>query len=259
MKATTTDAADLTYVRALVYGDSGVGKTTSLKTLSVDGVTIAVCERSVLPLRDKKYKVLHLENWEDAFKLPTAFKNPDGIQDKEIQETIAGTRLLVIDSLSAVAELCWSQILDVDRRALISARTKGKSNQVAGIYAEAAAIEDWGVYGKRMLNWITAINHLPVTVIMTALAAWAKDKQSNETLRLPNLGGQTALKSLALFDEVFLMKSVTKGEDKNIRVWQTFDDGSARAKDSSGVLDEYEEPNWMNVLRKIKGDKGSKK
>lgn len=259
MKATTTDAEDLTYVRALVYGDSGVGKTTSLGTLPVEGVTIAVCERSVLPLREKSYKVLHLETWADAYALPLAFKNPDGVEDKAIQDIVKGTRLLVIDSLTAVGELCWKLILKVERPQLQADREKSQNKEKPLlVYEDLATMEDWGVYGRKMMNLITAINHLPVTVIMTALEGARKNKQGVETDRVPDIGGQTSLKCGALFDEVFNMISRTDAEGKNERVWQTFTEGLVRAKDSSGVLDPYEKPDWVAVLKKIKGDKGSK-
>jgi hypothetical protein len=203
------------------------------------------------------FDVFHLEDWSDVQALYRMYRSPESIENEAYKAVVTASPVIVIDSLSEVAELCWKQIFNVDRKALVSSRTRGKQDQPLGIYEDQATMEDWGIYGRRMMNLISAFCHLDRHVIMTALSAWAKDKASNETLRLPNLGGQAARNCLALFDEVFYMKSQNDSEGNNQRVWQTFDDGEVLAKDSSGVLSEYEPPDWVALFKKI-DIKGSK-
>ena len=250
MKLTTTDAIEMTYLRALCYGDSGVGKTTSLRTLPRDKTLIALCERGTLPLRDYKFPVVHLETWDDVQMLYVALMG--GSKDEQLAKLVEGTTILAIDSLSEIAELCIKNILKIERPALLKERSKDKTDKPAGIYEDLMSQEDWGVYRRKMLTLISAFCHLPRHVIMTALAAWSRDKHSNDTLRLPNLGGKTALDCLAYFDQVFYMKCDATDKD-NGRVWQTFNDGDVRAKDSAGVLELYEPPDWMQVFSKIRG------
>ncbi len=253
MKLTSTDAEELRYVRALVYGETGIGKTTSLRTLVPDRTSIALCERGALPLQEMSFPVFHLEDWEDVGQLYKMFTFPERIEDEKNKAIVAQTKVLVVDSLSEVGDLCWAQILHKDRPALLKERAKGKDAKSSpeGIYADNATMEDWGVYGHKMMRLISAYCHLPLHVIFTCGADTQKDKQSNDTNRLPALGGKTARKCLALFDLVLYMKTVLDSDGKGSRVWQTYNDGFVLAKDASGKLSPEEPPNWLKLFQKL--------
>lgn len=256
MNLTSTDAKELRYIRALVYGDTGAGKTTSLNTLIPDRTAIALCERGTLPLQDKDFPVFHLENWDDVGALYKMFAYPEKMEEGPNKVIVARTTVLVIDSLSEVADLCWAQILHKDRPALMKERAdaKGKADAKTspeGIYADSATMEDWGVFGNKMMRLISAYCHLPLHVIFTCGADTQRDKQSNDTNRLPALGGKTARKCLALFDLVLYMKPGLDANNKATRVWQTVNDGFVLAKDSSGKLDPEEPANWLKLFQKL--------
>jgi len=94
MKRTTIHDAALQTLAVLVYGDSGIGKTTSLKTLissptMEDKVILAVSERSTIPLRGASFHtVLQLNKWPDVQELFTAFAAPQNLEDTELVEGI---------------------------------------------------------------------------------------------------------------------------------------------------------------------------
>lgn len=255
MKVTSTKDEALQYIHALVHGDSGVGKTTSLGTLPEDRTAIAIGERGALPLRRKDYAVLLIEDWPDAVEVVKTFQGSQEVRGHKMS-------VLAVDSLSEISEFCKRHIVQVDRRRLTADRTKGKREVPAGIYDEQLTMEDWGLYRTRMLNLISAICHLPLHTICTCLSAWTEDKIKGGVLRTPNLNGKAAQECPAYFDLVLHMESVDHpGENGpvNTRVWRTFNDGRTLAKDASGALEPFEPSNWTALFKKIlHGKKGDK-
>ena len=265
MKFTTSNAQELTKVRALVHGDSGIGKTTSLGTLPPDRTLLAIGERGAIPLRGQSFNAVQLESWGDIRELirmvQSATATEKGVLlevgDKGLDVSVVG-----VDSLSELSELCKRQIVDVDRRILISERTKGKMETPAGVYDDQMTMEDWGLYRTRMTNMVSALCHLPVHIIVTCLSQWVEDKATGAQLRTININGKFAQECPAYFDEVLHMESAKDAEGQDIRVWRTFNDGRIIAKDASGVLAPFEETledrggGWSHIIKKILNGKG---
>lgn len=253
MKMMSTSDQALTRIKALVHGDSGIGKTTSIKTLPKDRTVIACRERGMIPLRKFDYSVLTIEKWGDVRSLLGLFVDPGA--DDEAASVVKGKDILVIDSLSGVSELCIQHIIQVDRKALVSERTNKARDTPESVYADQMTMEDWGLYRTRMKNMLAAFTGLPIHVVMTALSSWATDKNQSSVYRTPALNGKLAYECPAYFDLVLHMESTGSGEDES-RVWRTFNDGETIAKDASGVLDQYEDSDWSKLFAKIlKGEK----
>ena len=258
MKLTTTKDKSLTAISALLHGDSGIGKTTSLGTLPEDRTLILVGERSIVPLRHRNFRVMRMDTWDDVRNAYAALAKPEAIEDPELKKAIEATRVVCIDSLSEVSEMCIRNIVEVDRRHLVMQRTKDKRDTPEGIYEDQMTMEDWGLYRTRMRNVVSAFCHLPINLICTVLSAWTEDKQTGRQLRTPNFSGKFAHECPAFFDLVLYMESQDV-DGKPARVWRTFNDGKIMAKDASGVLDQYEESDWTKLFTKIlaSGKKGT--
>lgn len=251
MKLSKTNDSELSRARALVYGDSGIGKTTSLKTLPVEGTTIATCERSVLPLREYGFNVFVVEEWDDVREVYKMLRQPAKVEDEAFRRVAEQTKVLAIDSLSAVSDLLKQHIIKKSRPAMLKERTKGKSDTPSGVYDDAMTQEDWGAYRTRLLNLISAFCHLPIDFIATALADVGKDLNGSPVWLLPNFPGKAGRESLQFFDQVLYMRNMPDADGKDTRVWQTACDGMVRAKDAAGVLDKFEETNWTELFAKI--------
>lgn len=252
MKVTKSSERELNYLRVLLHGDSGVGKTTSLLTLPEDKTIVCVSERSAIPLRNANYPVVKIETWDDCKTLFSALRNGNGDTPADLKEAIAGRKIVAIDSLSVIAQMCIRHIVEVDRRKLCAARTKGKSDTPQGVYEDQMTQEDWGLYRTRLTSLVAAFCNIPYHVIFTCLSAWTEDKITGAQLRTPALSGKFATEVAAHFDLVLHMESVDGG-DGNVRQWRTFNDGRVIAKDASGSLDQLEECNWVSVFGKILG------
>lgn len=262
MKLTTTDAADERYVRAMVFGDSGTGKTYSGLTLPIEGTTVILVERSPGPMRTKPYSVIRIESFADIGPLFAALRNPESCTDPELKKVIVGTKRLFIDSLSAISEACVKHIIEVDRKKLIKERSGDTKDKPDNVYEDLMQMEDWGLYRSRMLALVSAFCHLPYHVIFTALAAWHIDKGSGVTSKTVNLSGKAALECVAYFDLVFYMlnKPAEPGKpEKGVdRAFQTYADGLIVAKGDE-TLELLELPNWTSVVTKyLKGNKSGK-
>lgn len=259
MKLTSTQSRELNFIRALVHGDSGIGKTTSLQSLPKGRTLIAAAERGLLPLRNCDFPVFSIEAWDDIRQLVRVLAHPIAVNEKSITVNFEGRELevavLAIDSLSELSRLCKKQIIEVDRKKVVAQRNKAKnaSNEKDtpdGIYDEQMTQEDWGIYGTRMSNMVSAVCHLPMHVIFTSLSNEKDDKKSGMTLRRPNVQGAFAAECPAAFDFVFHMEVGMIG-DVETRVWRTVTDGQIMAKDASGILPPFIKADWPELFRII--------
>jgi len=255
MKLTSTKDKHLTTISALLHGDSGIGKTTSALTLPEDRTLLAIGDRGALPLRYKDYPVLRFHTWDDIQIIYRMFARPDGIEDAEIKSKVKGTRVLFVDSLSKISDLCVEHIVNVERVSLTRERTGNKRDEPVGIYKKQLTQEDYGLFRSKIAHLLASFTGLNVNIIMTCLSAWSKDKHGGDVYRTPNLPGKIATECPAHFDLVLHMGV----NDDNERKWQTFNDGEILAKDSSGALDPYEETDWTKLFSKIlKGNANAK-
>lgn len=253
MKIARSSDKSVTFIRALVHGDSGIGKTTSLLTLDPKRTLVAFAERNVVPLRNADFLVAPMQSWDDVRDVVrTIGKSPCVLEDRTID-------IVVFDSISAISELCKKQIVEVDRKALIKDRTKGKSDTPTGVYDDLMTMEDYNLYNNRMKGLLTTIMQLSMHVIFTSLSEWKEDQKTGQQWRRPNLAGKLGVEVPAYFDLVLYMDTV-KGEDgKPVRCWRTQNDGRVIAKDASGALSELEAPNWRAIFNKILAPATSRK
>jgi DNA polymerase III delta prime subunit len=263
VKVMTTKNKELKMIHALVHGDSGVGKTTSLGTLPEDITLIIALERSLLPLRNRDYRVIQVECWNDLRDLVRAMMAGDytdnGLSFEIDGDKVDGIKIVAFDSLSEINELAKKHIVEVDRKAIISERSKGKKDTPDGIYDDQMTQEDWGALSRRMRGFMSAVNHLPAHTMFTCLSAWKEDKQTGIVHRTTNLNGALSNEVSALFDLVFHMENATNTDGENVRVWRTANDGVHLAKDSTGVLPEFIEPDWRKVFALILNQTEEKK
>lgn len=252
MKRVKTNDQALTYLRALVHGDSGVGKTSSILTLPVESAHIAVTERGALPLRNHGYTADIIESWADLRDLVRMFQG-------ERPADMANVKVLVLDSLTECSEFCKEEILKIARPKMLGERTKGESDKPKGIYDEQMTQEDWGLYINRMGAFLGAISRLPINIIVTSLSIHKENVRTGDVLIVPDLSGKSLpFECPAYFDVVAHMEAAQDQDGKPTRVFRTANNGQVLAKDASGALAEIEPANWAHVFKRIRGNGASK-
>lgn len=245
MQITTTLNSANDRIKAVIYGDPGVGKTTLVTTLnnldrvlfsSMEAGTASIAGHDIpmidCTLSDKGEVLTPKQRIE---KLKSLYKY---LQTKEAQEKYD---VIYIDSLSEIAD-CIVESL--------------QSNPE---YSDPSkALKMWGQYTKEMKQFIKLFRDLPsYHVFFTALMEFDKDESGNfkKSLSFP---GKISQKAPQFFDEVFLLEVKKDKEGKEHRMLLTSATDIATAKDRSGALEKYEPCDLQIIIEKITTNKGDK-
>lgn len=228
-------------IRALIYGVSGIGKTSTALTLNPKETLIIDVEGGLLPLRGQDFDVVTVNSWDELLDVWMELRS----QEKSKYKTI------FIDSLTEIAELAKIHIVTVERPDV-----RGKIDK---IYNEQLDIKDWSLYTDKMRKMVRCFRDLEYNVIFTSLEETEKDEKTGALMFYPSLPGKKfAHQSLpGFFDEVFRLISVD-AEGKTERYFLTEVTERSFGKDRSGTLDRLEPLNWSNVFKKIKSKKENK-
>ena len=207
-------------VKVLVYGESGLGKTTLCAT--APRPIILSAESGLLSLRHVNLPYIKIDNIDDLTEAcDWAYNNPQAQQFDTI----------CLDSLTEIAEVV-----------LANAKTQVKDVRQA-----------YGELLDKMMNTVRAFRDLPGKhVYMTAQQMLFKDESTGIVKNLPAMPGSKLGPKLPYhFDEVFQMCIGKTNTGEQYRYLKTQPDFNSVAKDRSGRLDPMEQPHLGNIFAKI--------
>lgn len=222
MQIKNTSDVVLNGLTVLVYGVSGAGKTSLIKT--IPGRTLILsAEGGLLSLQGTEIEYVEIHSLDDLYE---AYQY--------IGEHLADYNCIVLDSLSEIGEVI-----------LANEKKLNKDGRQAYMQMQ-----------DQLMELIRAFRDLSISVYMTCKLEKMKDDITGRIMFAPSLPGQKCSQNLPyFFDEVLALRSETDEENKNIRFFQTFADSSYCCKDRSGKLDAYEEADLGKVMAKIGGQK----
>lgn len=186
----------------LVYGRSGIGKTTlagSADTVpEMRKVLYLDVEAGTLSLRKTNYEV-------DVMRIT------DYRQFAEVYAALYagnhGYQTVVLDSLTEIQDLCMREIM---REMKEDPENSERDSDVPGMY-------EWNKNEKRIKRLIRLFRDLPLNVIFTSLVREDKDTKTGVVMKLPDLPGKLASRVAALFDIVLYFTAVgEEGTQKRI-------------------------------------------
>lgn len=218
---TLHDAASQQGIKILVHGPSGAGKT-MLCTTCGEPTLIISAEAGLLSIRNATgdIQVAEVKSLQDIMDVYTMLNGGTDF------------KWVCLDSLTEIGEV----VLAYEKK-----QTKDPRQ------AYGALIDQMG-------DLVRAFRDLPYNVLMTAKQERIKDDATGSLLYMPSMPGAKLAQQLPYwFDEVFAYRVEKNQEDQTVRVLQTERDVTHEAKDRSGSLAAYEEPNILHIAAKING------
>lgn len=209
-------------VKMLVYGQAGAGKTTLIKTLP--NPIIISAEAGLLSLQDADLPFIEVTTMDDLKEAYAWLTSDEGAKFQSV----------AIDSISEIAEVVLT-------------------------HEKAVAKDPRQAYGEmqdQMQSLIRAFRDLPGRhILMTAKLEKATDEMGR-MLYSPSMPGNKMGQMMPFFfDELLALRVEKDGEGNPQRTIQTEPDGLWQAKDRSGSLETWEEPDLGMIIKKIGGEK----
>lgn len=206
-------------VKVLVYGQAGAGKTYLASTVPTPVILSA--EAGLLSIRDFDLPYLKISSIQDLHQAAEWIGSSEA----------ANFETVVVDSLSEIAEVV-----------LADEKLRCKDPRQA-----------YGIMQDTMAQIIRMFRNLPRHVYMTAKVERQKD-ELDRIFYYPCIPGNKASQALPyFFDEVFALRCERGEEGAMVRTLQTETDGLWLAKDRSGKLAPWEEPDLGVIFNKIIG------
>ena len=223
IKFTSTKEATGKYVKCLVYGNSGIGKTMLAST--APSPIIISSESGLLSLQDFDIPVIMVENHLD---LKQALDFVKTSPKAEKFETV------VLDSLSDIAESC----LDYFRK---NPENNNTNPQAA-----------YGLLADKLLPLIKGFRDIPnKNVYFIAKITVMADEYTGINKYAPMMPGRVLPNALPyLFDLVMPMRSAKNDKGDIVRFLQTVEDPQYIAKDRSRRLSQTEPANLSVIFEK---------
>jgi replication-associated recombination protein RarA len=237
MEVKKSSAVENKFVKMLIYGPAGIGKTrfcsTANKPLFLD------CEGGLLSVIDKDVDYIPIKEWKS-------------VQDVFL-ELITGKLdydTIIIDSLTELSKKSMDAILGNVQQ--------GQTNAVGSKIIPNQ--HDWLMNIEEVRRCVRAFRDLDKNIIMTCLQRDEKNELSGGITRKPSVSAKSLADDIVgYFDEVFFMEMDKEGKRWFLtQPYKTQQGYSVYAKDRSGKLDTFEKPDFMSIYNKIVATKNNK-
>jgi phage nucleotide-binding protein len=236
MKITTVNNAHQQPYFIFIYGASGAGKTSLLKTLPIGKTLMLDAEQGTKSIGAFKFDLVELCRDDDGKLLPekNRFERFDEFCEFLLTpEAQAKYDYVFVDSLTEISQNLKNSL------------ENGEGED---------ALEGWAMWGEyndtlmRILKFFRDIGHY--TVIMTAIEDRVDDKDGTSYYAPMIQGKQIKAAIQPLVDELLRLVVV---DDIGTRKLICQPTTKTKAKDRSGNLDAVEDPHLMNLITKMYG------
>lgn len=246
-------------IKGVIFGKSGIGKTSQLWTLDAKSTLFIDLEAGDLAVEGWQGDTIRPRTWQDCrdFACFIGGPNPALRPNQNYSEahyqamcdlygdpqTLAKYETIFVDSITVAGRLCfqWCQ----GQPEAFSDKT-GKPD-TRGAY---------GLHGREMIAWLTHLQHTRGKNVWFVGILDEKTDDFNRKVYVPQIdGSKTGLELPGIVDQVITMAEVPTETGQKFRafVCHTLNPAGYPAKDRSGRLDMLEEPHLGKLMTKISG------
>jgi len=250
-----------------LFGPSGVGKTSLLKTLPAEATLCIDLEAGLKSVQDWRGDSLPIRTFEDAIDLacliggvnPAA--DPSGFFSAAHHQHLVAAHPDLVRLLAGKSIVFLDSITDLTRQALAWAKTRPEA------FSEKTGKPDtrgaYGLMAREVIALLKHLQHAPgKTVIMVGILERVTDDLGRVSWQPQMEGGKAGRELPGIVDQVVSMALFSRdaqgapvhdperGTERRL-VCRTGNAFGLPAKDRSGRLDETEPPDLAALLRKI--------
>lgn len=245
-------------IKAALFGPSGIGKTTLLKTLDPQKTLFFDLEAGDLAVEGWEGDAVRPRTWDDCRTLAALISGPNpALRDEQpfsqahfnhvnkdgAAEQFAGYETIFIDSITVAGRLCfqWAQ-----------GQPEARSEKTGKPDTRGA----YGLHGREMLAWLTHLQHARSRNVVFVGILDQKEDDYGRTNWVPQIEGSKVGRELpGIVDEVITYQELQTEDGDKYRalVCTGPNPWGYPAKDRSGRLDQIEKPHLGDLFAKIKG------
>lgn len=234
---TTGDADYGQYVKALVCGPAGAGKT--LFSSTFPGAVFASAEGGLMSIASRQLKYADVASPSDVKELISMLSQDEAVRNKMFGIEV---KTLVVDTMDEVQKL------------FIQERLRSKK-------LEALDMQGWGWLGEQIRSVLRSLRNLPMNVVFTCHLKEVTDNESGQVFFKPALQGAVGDEIANYMDLAVLLRNRVRtvvdpasGNSKRVieRYLQTYPDSQHTwIKDRSGTLENEVPVNFTDDYERI--------
>ncbi len=246
-------------IKGVIFGKSGIGKTSLLWTLEADSTLFMDMEAGDLAIEGWAGDSIRPRTWQQCrdFAVFIGGPNPALRDDQPYSEahynavcekfgatdTLDKYETVFIDSITVAGRLCFQWC-------------KGQPQAFSEKTGKPDTRGAYGLHGQEMIAWLTHLQHTRDKNIWFVGILDEKTDDFNRKIFLPQIdGSKTGLELPGIVDQVVTMAEIPADDGSAYRAFvnHTLNPYGFPAKDRSGRLEALEEPHLGKLMAKIKG------
>ena len=246
-------------IKGVIFGRSGIGKTSLLWTLSASTTLFFDLEAGDLAIEGLAIDAIRPRTWTECRDFAVFIGGPNpALRDEQPYSpahyaavcekfgdpaVLAKYDTIFIDSITVAGRLCFQWC-------------KGQPEAYSDKTGKPDVRGAYGLHGREMIAWLTHLQHTRAKNVWFVGILDEKLDDFNRKVFVPQIdGSKTGLELPGIVDQVITMAEI-KGEDGQLQrgfVCQTLNPWGFPAKDRSGRLAMLEAPHLGRLMDKIRG------
>lgn len=246
-------------IKGVIFGKSGIGKTSLLWTLPADKTLFFDLEAGDLAIEGWDGDSIRPRTWQECRDFAVFIGGPNpALRDDQpyspahyaaVCEKFGDPAVLdkydtvFIDSITVAGRLCFQWC-------------KGQPQAFSEKTGKPDTRGAYGLHGQEMIGWLTHLQHTRGKNIWFVGILDEKLDDFNRKIFQPQIdGSKTGLELPGIVDQVVTMAEIAAGDGQAFRAFvnHTLNPYGFPAKDRSGRLSLLEEPHLGKLMAKIKG------